>query len=71
MNINATMLGEFMLLFVLLVGAFSYYLARHKTKTPLLAALLGVLLSLMPPLALLYLVVLVFKKDLSPTVTDS
>jgi uncharacterized membrane protein len=71
MNINATMLGEFMLLFVLLVGAFSYYLARYKTKTPLLAALLGVLLSLMPPLALIYLVALVFKKDLSPTVADS
>jgi hypothetical protein len=69
MNINATLLGEIMLVFVLLVGALSYYLGRRKTQTPLLAGLLGVMLSLIPPFGLVYLLVLVLKHDVIRTST--
>jgi hypothetical protein len=31
MNINATLLGEIMFVFVLFVGSLSYYLGRRKT----------------------------------------
>ena len=63
MNINATLLGEFIALFALIMGAVFYYLGRRKTQTPVLAGLLGVVLSLIPPFALVYFVVLLLKKD--------
>ena len=69
MNINATLAGEIMLVFVLFVGALSYYLGRRKTQTPVLACLLGVLLSLIPPFGLIYLVVLMLKKDINLSAT--
>jgi hypothetical protein len=65
LNINATLLGEIMIVFVLVVGALSYYLGRRKTQTPILTGLLGAVLSLIPPFGLVYLVVLVLKKDVS------
>ena len=69
MNINATLAGEIMFVFVLFVGALSYYLGRRKTQTPVLACLLGVLLSLIPPFGLIYLVVLMLKKDINLSAT--
>jgi len=67
LNINATLLGEFIVLFALIMGAVCYYLGRRKTQTPILAGLLGVALSIIPPLGLVYLVVLVLKKDVGST----
>ncbi|MEW5682184.1 MAG: hypothetical protein AB1780_07370 [Pseudomonadota bacterium] len=67
MNINATLLGEFIALFALIMGAVCYYLGRRKTQTPVLAGLLGVVLSLIPPFALVYFVVLLLKKDVGST----
>ena len=49
------------------MGAFCYYLGRRKTQTPVLAGLLGVVLSLIPIFGLVYLVVLVLKKDVGST----
>lgn len=63
MNINATLLGEFIALFALIMGAVCYYLGRRKTQTPVLAGLLGVVLSIIPPFGLVYLMVLILKKD--------
>ncbi|MDP5033047.1 hypothetical protein [Paraglaciecola sp.] len=65
MNISATLLGEIMVVFVLLIGALSYYLGRRKTQTPIAATVIGVLLALFPPFAMVYLIVLVCKKDLA------
>ena len=67
MNIDATMYGQFVVIFALIMGALCYYLGRRKTQNPVLAALLGVVLSLMPLFGLIYLLVLLFKKDLSST----
>jgi 4-hydroxybenzoate polyprenyltransferase len=67
LNINATLLGEIMIVFILVVGALSYYLGRRKTQTPILAGLLGLVLSIIPPFGLVYLVVLVLKKDVGST----
>lgn len=67
MNINATLLGEFIALFALIMGVVCYYLGRRKTQTPVLAGLLGVVLSLIPPFALVYFVVLLLKKDVGST----
>ena len=70
MNINATLVGQIMFVFVLVVGALSYYIGRRKTQTPVLAGLLGVVLCIIPPFALVYLVVLVLKKDVASTSTE-
>jgi len=67
LNINATLLGEFIALFALIMGAVCYYLGRRKTQTPILAGLLGAVLSIIPPFGLVYLVVLVLKKDAGST----
>ena len=67
MNIDATMYGQFVVVLALIMGALCYYLGRRKTQNPVLAGLLGVVLSLMPLFGLVYLIVLLFKKDVSST----
>lgn len=67
MNINATLVGQVMFVFMVVVGILSYYLGRRKTHTPVLAGLLGIVLCFIPPFALIYLVVLALKKDVSST----
>ena len=64
MNINATLIGEIVVISLLVVGFLSFYLGKRKTNSPKLAALIGVLLSLIPPLGLIYIVFLVLKNDI-------
>lgn len=64
MNINATLLGTIFIFFALTMGVVCYYLGRRKTKTPLFAGLLGVVLSFFPLFAFIYVIVLLMKKDL-------
>ncbi len=67
MNINATFFGQliFIALFISIsiVGGLSYYLGKRKTSTPKIAALIGVLLCIVPPLNIVYLIVLMLKND--------
>ena len=65
MNINATLIGEIIFISVIVIGALSYYLGKRKTSTPKMATLIGVLLSFLPPLGLIYLAVLVLKSDIN------
>ena len=65
MNINGTVLGELIALLALIMAGVCYYLGRRKTQTPILAGFLGAVLTLIPPLGLIYLVVLVLKKDIN------
>jgi EamA domain-containing membrane protein RarD len=51
--------------FILSMGGMCYYLGRRKTQTPVLAGILGTMLSIMPPLGLVYLAVLVLKNDVN------
>ena len=67
MNINATVLGQFIIVFALIMGALCYYLGRRKTQTTVLTGLLGMMLSIIPTFGLVYLVVLVLKKDVGST----
>jgi hypothetical protein len=70
MNINATLLGEIILIAMMVIGILSYYLGKRKTNTPKIATLIGVLLSLIPPLGLIYLAALVLKKDINHNIAD-
>lgn len=63
MSFNATLVGQFLVVFALIMGALTYYLGRRKTNTPIIAGVLGALLSLMPLLGLIYAAALVLKSD--------
>lgn len=49
--------------FIVAVTTISYKLGLSKTENAKLAAGIGFLLSFLPPLALIYLAVLVFKEE--------
>lgn len=50
-------------LYIGLVTYLSYQLAKHKTNEPYKAAVIGFLLCFLPPLSLIYLVILLLKSD--------
>lgn len=69
MEINTTFIGQVIVFFVLpilaiIMALVSYYLGKRKTETPKLVAAIGFFSATIPPLALIYLMVLVFKKDI-------
>ncbi|WP_104001230.1 hypothetical protein [Marinobacterium lutimaris] len=64
MYINLTVIGKFIAIFSVVVAIISYYLGRRKTETPVLAAVLGAVFSIVPIFGLIYLAVLMFKRDL-------
>jgi 4-amino-4-deoxy-L-arabinose transferase-like glycosyltransferase len=63
LNINATLLGQVILIFIPIIVILSYYLGKRKTQTPKLATLIGFILAFIPPLALVYIAALVIKND--------
>lgn len=63
MNINATLVGQLVIVLAVIMALVCFYLGKRKTQTPILAAIIGVFLALIPPLALVYLIVLVCKND--------
>lgn len=64
MDINVTLLGEIVFYSMFIVGGLSYYLGKRKTSTPKIAALIGILLCIVPPLNIVYLIVLTLKNDI-------
>ena len=67
MNFNVTLLGEIVFYSMFIVGALSYYLGKRKTSTPKIATLVGIALCIVPPLNIVYLIVLMLKNDISTT----
>ena len=65
MNVNATLVGQLIVIFALVVGVISYFIGRHKTQSPILAGVLGAVLSIVPLFGLIYLVVLMLKSDVN------
>lgn len=66
MDINATFIGQFALISGLVIGIVSYFLGRRKTQTPVIAGVLGFVLGLIPIFGIIYLIVLMLKKDVIP-----
>lgn len=63
MDINMTLFGNFVFFSMFIVGGLSYYLGKRKTSTPKIATLIGIILCVMPPLNIVYLIVLMLKND--------
>lgn len=62
-SINATLLGQFILISACIMTVLGYYLGKRKTQTPFVTTLLCVFSALIPPIALIFLFVLVIKDD--------
>jgi hypothetical protein len=71
MNINATLLGQFILLSVIIISGLSYYLGKRKTQNVKTITFIGFLLSFMPPLGLIFVAILALKNDVSTISTSN
>jgi hypothetical protein len=63
MDINMTLFGNFVFFSMFILGGLSYYLGKRKTSTPKIATLVGIILCVVPPLNIVYLIVLMLKND--------
>ena len=64
MTINSNLFVLFMLLLMIVVGVVAWRLARRKSRHPVLVTFLCVLLCLVPPFALLALLILALWRDM-------
>ena len=64
MTINSNLFVLFMLLMMIVVGVVAWRLARRKSRHPGLVTFLCVLLCLVPPFALLALLILALWRDM-------
>ncbi|WP_394129488.1 hypothetical protein [Shewanella maritima] len=64
MNVNATLMGQLLMVFILLNTTVCYFLAKKKSETPKVATLIGFFFSLFPLFGLIYVAVLAFKKNI-------
>ena len=64
MNINATFLGQIILVFALFMAIAGFYFGKCKTTSPIATSVIAFLTAFLPPLALVFLIVLVSKKDI-------
>lgn len=62
---NATLVGQFIMVLAVIMAVVCFYLGKRKTQTPVLASIIGFFTALIPPLAIIYLIVLVVKKDVN------
>lgn len=64
MNINATLFGQIIIVLAILMTVAGYYLGKRKTTTPVVTSVIGFFTAFIPPLSLIFLIVLVLKKDI-------
>lgn len=66
MDINAALVGQTIIVLAVIFAIVGFYLGKRKTETPLLVSILALFSALMPPIGLIFLMVLALKKDLPP-----
>ncbi|MDN7134909.1 hypothetical protein [Pseudidiomarina terrestris] len=64
MDINATLVGQTIIILAVIFAIAGFYLGKRKTETPILVSILALFSALMPPIGLIFLMVLALKKDL-------
>ncbi|RWU07941.1 hypothetical protein EGC76_11795 [Pseudidiomarina gelatinasegens] len=64
MDLNATLVGQTIIILAVIFAIVGFYLGKRKTETPILVSILALFSALMPPIGLIFLMVLALKKDL-------
>ncbi len=64
MEFNTTLLGQVIAAWVVIATVLTFILAKRKTQTPIIATIIGFILSFIPPVSMIYLIVLVLKNDI-------
>jgi len=65
MGISATVLGQVILAWVVIATILTYFLAKRKTQTPIMATVVGFLIAFIPPLSMIYIIALILKNDIN------
>ena len=63
MDINATQAGQIIALLAVFFAVIGFNLGKRKTDTPFLTAVLAFFSALVPPIGLVFLMVLALKQD--------
>jgi len=71
MNVNVPLIALALPIFAIIIGGLCYYLGKRKTKTPVIAGVMGFVFSFVPIVALIFLIVLLNKDDLDQSITPS
>jgi hypothetical protein len=71
MNFNATLVGQFIFAFAIILTLIGYYLGKRKTQTPKMTAVIGFFSAFFPPFGIIFLIVLALKKDLTQEKGDN
>lgn len=58
MNFTLQQLGSAIVIFMLIIGLVSYAIAKNKSETPIRAALMGSVFSIVPILGIIYVIYL-------------
>ncbi|MBO1256147.1 hypothetical protein J3L16_10675 [Alteromonas sp. 5E99-2] len=66
MPISNGLLGKIVIVFAIIMVSLGYYLGKRKTQTPVLTAVIAFFSALLPPIAIVFLMVLVIKNDVEP-----
>ncbi|UJF21340.1 hypothetical protein [Shewanella sp. OMA3-2] len=69
MNINVTVLGQLLIVWIPISTIIIALLARRKTETPVLMTVIGFITSFIPLISIIIMIVLILKKDI--VVTDN
>jgi predicted PurR-regulated permease PerM len=64
MSAPAPLIGQTILILAIIFAAIGFYLGKRKTETPVLVSVLALFSALIPPIGLVFLMVLAFKKDI-------
>ncbi len=65
MNFSLTVISQFMIALAVVMFLLGYYLGKRKTENPLTTALIAGASAMVPPVALIILITLVMKKDIT------
>jgi len=64
MNLTLIEMGSAVVAFMIVIGIISYIIGKKKSTTPVRAALLGTVFSVIPVLGIIYVFYLANKEDL-------
>ena len=63
MNINATVVGQIAVVFIIIMPFLGYYLGKKKTNSPILVSVIAFFTGFIPPFAILFVLFLILKKN--------